>query len=69
MRINFHGTYRYWKPAFGRGQWFEIAFGLGLYQGRRADTMPVMNFHYNPRDVDAVILSHAHIDFRTCLIS
>lgn len=35
----------------------------GLFQGRRADTYTKnLNFPYRPSKVDAVILSHAHID-------
>lgn len=35
----------------------------GLYQGRRADTYTRnQTFQYDPADLDAVILSHAHID-------
>ena len=35
----------------------------GLYQGKRADTYQVnLNFPFDPKSIDAVILSHAHID-------
>jgi metallo-beta-lactamase family protein len=34
-----------------------------MYQGKRSESYERnLNFRYNPRDVDAVILSHAHID-------
>ena len=35
----------------------------GLFQGRRSETYEKnLNFEYDPGDVDAMILSHAHID-------
>lgn len=65
MRINFHGAA---QTVTGSQHLLEInGFRLlldcGLYQGRRGETYERnLNFKYNPRDVDAVILSHAHID-------
>ncbi|RJP52139.1 MAG: MBL fold metallo-hydrolase [Anaerolineaceae bacterium] len=65
MRINFHGAAH---TVTGSQHLIEVngsklLLDCGLYQGRRADTYARnLNFHYNPRDVDAVILSHAHID-------
>jgi metallo-beta-lactamase family protein len=65
MRINFHGAAH---TVTGSQHLLEIngkklLLDCGLYQGRRADTYERnLNFHYSPRDVDAVILSHAHID-------
>lgn len=41
----------------------NILLECGLYQGRRADMERVnRNFPFDPKTVDAVILSHAHID-------
>lgn len=41
----------------------RILLECGLYQGRRADTYRMnRNFRYEPSSLDAVILSHAHID-------
>ena len=41
----------------------KILLDCGLYQGRRADTLDRgRNFLFDPDSVDAVILSHAHID-------
>ncbi len=41
----------------------QILLDCGLFQGRRADTYQVnTNFPFNPREIDAVLLSHAHID-------
>jgi len=65
MRINFHGAAH---TVTGSQHLLEIngsklLLDCGLYQGRRADTYERnLNFHYDPHDVDAVILSHAHID-------
>jgi len=65
MRINFHGAAH---TVTGSQHLLEIngsklLLDCGLYQGRRADTYERnLNFHYSPREVDAVILSHAHID-------
>jgi len=65
MRINFHGAAH---TVTGSQHLLEInghrlLLDCGLYQGRRADTyLRNLNFAYDPRSVDAVILSHAHID-------
>lgn len=41
----------------------KILLECGLFQGRRKDTYDQnKNFKYNPSDIDALILSHAHID-------
>ena len=65
MRINFHGAAH---TVTGSQHLLEIngkklLLDCGLYQGRRKDTYERnLNFQYEPRGVDAVILSHAHID-------
>jgi metallo-beta-lactamase family protein len=65
MRVNFHGAAH---TVTGSQHLLEIngkklLLECGLYQGRRADTYKRnLNFHYEPRGVDAVILSHSHID-------
>jgi len=65
MRINFHGAA---QTVTGSQHLLEIngsrlLLDCGLYQGRRADTYERnLKFAYDPRTVDAVILSHAHID-------
>ena len=65
MRINFHGAAH---TVTGSQHLLEIngsklLLDCGLYQGKRADTYDRnLNFHYDPKSVDAVILSHAHID-------
>ncbi|MGA9533342.1 MAG: MBL fold metallo-hydrolase [Anaerolineales bacterium] len=41
----------------------RLLLDCGLYQGHRKDSYEVnQNFQFSPKDVDAVILSHAHID-------
>jgi metallo-beta-lactamase family protein len=41
----------------------KLLLDCGLYQGRRSDTYQRnLNFPFDPKDLDAVILSHAHID-------
>jgi metallo-beta-lactamase family protein len=65
MKIHFHGAA---QTVTGSQHLLEIngyklLLECGLYQGRRADTYQVnQNFPYNPAKVDALILSHAHID-------
>ncbi len=65
MRITFHGAAR---TVTGSLHELEvdgkrILLDCGLYQGRRADAERInRNFAFRPEDVDAVILSHAHID-------
>lgn len=65
MRIHFHGAA---QTVTGSQHLLEIngyrlLLDCGLYQGRRVDTYARnLNFAYDPRKLDAVILSHAHID-------
>src|SRR6266516_2009918 len=65
MRIHFHGAA---QTVTGSQHLLEInghrlLLDCGLYQGRREETYQRnLNFSYDPRKVDAVILSHAHID-------
>ncbi len=65
MRIHFHGAA---QTVTGSQHLLEInghrlLLDCGLYQGRREETYQRnLNFAYDPRKVDAVILSHAHID-------
>ena len=65
MRINFHGAAH---TVTGSQHLLEInghrlLLDCGLYQGRRSETyLRNLNFAFDPRSVDAVILSHAHID-------
>ncbi|MGQ9799884.1 MAG: MBL fold metallo-hydrolase RNA specificity domain-containing protein [Ignavibacterium sp.] len=41
----------------------KILLECGLFQGRRKDTFEKnKNFHFDPKEIDALILSHAHID-------
>ena len=65
MQIQFHGAAR---TTTGSMHLLEvngtrILLDCGLFQGRRADTMERnRNFEFDPASVDAVVLSHAHID-------
>lgn len=65
MRLTFHGAA---KTVTGSLHELEvegkrILLDCGLYQGRRDEANDVnRHFAFRPADVDAVILSHAHID-------
>src|SRR5512139_231312 len=65
MRITFHGAA---QTVTGSQHLLEInghrlLLDCGLYQGKRADSYERnLKFAFDPRKVDAVILSHAHID-------
>lgn len=65
MRINFHGAAH---TVTGSQHLLEIngkklLLDCGMYQGKRSESYERnLHFRYNPREVDAVILSHAHID-------
>jgi metallo-beta-lactamase family protein len=65
VRIFFHGAA---QTVTGSQHLLEVnghrlLLDCGLYQGRRDDTYARnLNFAYDPRTLDAVILSHAHID-------
>lgn len=65
MRIHFHGAAH---TVTGSQHLLEVnghrlLLDCGLYQGRRDETYSRnLNFAHDPRKVDAVILSHAHID-------
>lgn len=65
MRIHFHGAARtvtgskYLLEIHGK----KLLLECGFFQGKRADTYEKnLNFPFDPRSIDAVILSHAHID-------
>ena len=65
MNIHFNGAAR---TVTGSQYLLEIngktlLMECGLFQGRRNDTYEKnLNFSFNPRHVDAMLLSHAHID-------
>src|SRR5512134_1292292 len=65
MRVNFHGAAH---TVTGSQHLLEInghrlLLDCGLYQGKRSESYARnLTFAYDPRSVDAVILSHAHID-------
>jgi metallo-beta-lactamase family protein len=65
MKISFHGAAqtvtgsRHLISVNG----YNVLLDCGLYQGRRKETYQRnLNFPFEPSRVDAVILSHAHID-------
>ena len=65
MNIHFHGAA---QTVTGSQHLLEIngrklLLECGLFQGRRSETYERnRHFHFDPKDLDAVILSHAHID-------
>jgi metallo-beta-lactamase family protein len=65
MKIHFHGAA---QTVTGSQHLLEInghrlLLDCGLYQGKRAESYERnLKFSYDPRKVDAVLLSHAHID-------
>jgi len=65
MKIHFHGAA---QTVTGSQHLLEInghniLLDCGLYQGPRAEAnLRNRSFSFEPADVDAVILSHAHID-------
>jgi metallo-beta-lactamase family protein len=65
MQVIFHGAARSVTGSMHlveiNGQ--RILLDCGLYQGRRQESYERnSHFPFNPRSIDAVILSHAHID-------
>ncbi len=65
MRIVFHGAARTVTGSrhLVEVNGYRILLECGLYQGRRKDTYERnRHFGFNPRKIDAVLLSHAHID-------
>lgn len=66
MEITFHGaaqTVTGSKHLLHLDDGYKILLDCGMFQGRGVDS-DVLNrdFGFNPREVDCVILSHAHID-------
>lgn len=65
MNIHFHGAA---QTVTGSQHLLEInghklLLECGLFQGRRSETYERnRHFHFDPKTLDAVILSHAHID-------
>lgn len=65
MKIEFHGAAQTVTGSrhLIRVNGANLLLDCGLYQGRRRDTYDRnLNFPFPPKKVDAVILSHAHID-------
>lgn len=65
MRITFHGAAR---EVTGSMHLIEvnnqrILLECGMYQGRRAETYERnLHFPFDPKTIDAMVLSHAHVD-------
>ena len=65
MKVTFHGAA---QTVTGSQHLLEvndsrILLDCGLFQGRRKESYERnRSFKFSPRDLDAVILSHAHID-------
>jgi metallo-beta-lactamase family protein len=65
MQLEFHGAARTVTGSrhLLRLNGHQLLLDCGLYQGRRSDTYQRnLNFPFDPKEIDAVILSHAHID-------
>ncbi len=65
MRITFHGAVRSVTGSLHQveGGGTRVNLDCGLFQGRRAESNERnRRFPSDPKDVDAVILSHAHLD-------
>jgi metallo-beta-lactamase family protein len=65
MQLEFHGAARTVTGSrhLLRLNGHQLLLDCGLYQGRRSDTYQRnLNFPFDPKQIDAVILSHAHID-------
>lgn len=65
MKLTFHGAAQEVTGSMHllevNGQ--RILLDCGLFQGHRADTYERnLNFPFDPKSIDAVVLSHAHID-------
>ena len=65
MQITFHGAA---QEVTGSMHLLEVnghrvLLDCGMFQGRRVDTYERnLHFPFEPKDIDALILSHAHID-------
>jgi metallo-beta-lactamase family protein len=65
MEITFHGAAQTVTGSqhLLRVNGYTLLLECGLFQGRRKETYKRnRNFHFDPTKVDAVLLSHAHID-------
>ena len=65
MKLTFHGGVRgvtgsrHLINCNGK----NVLLDCGLFQGHRRDTYELnLNFPFDPREVDAVVVSHAHMD-------
>ena len=65
INLTFHGAVRNVTGSRHLLQYnnHSILLDCGLYQGRRKDTYEKnLNFPFDPSSIEALILSHAHID-------
>lgn len=65
MRLTFYGAARTVTGSMHllEANGHRLLLECGLFQGRRADTYARnLSFPFEPRSIDAVVLSHAHID-------
>ena len=65
MQIHFHGAAQTVTGSqhLLKVNGYRILLDCGLYQGRRNESYSRnLNFAYDPKKIDAVLLSHAHID-------
>ncbi|MBN1375439.1 MAG: MBL fold metallo-hydrolase [Dehalococcoidia bacterium] len=65
MNISFHGATRTVTGSrhLINVNGYNILLDCGFFQGRRAETYERnLNFSFDPQSVDAVIISHAHMD-------
>ena len=65
MKITFNGAARTVTGSqyLVESEHARILLECGLFQGRRGDSYTRnLNFRFDPRSLDAVLLSHAHID-------
>ena len=72
MKIEFHGAARTVTGSrhLLKANGHQVLLDCGLFQGRRDESDRLnREFGFNPRDVDAVVMSHAHIDHSGALPS
>lgn len=65
MQVQFHGAAQHVTGSMHLVQCgkFRVLLDCGLYQGKRSEAYDVnRRFPFEPAQIDAVVLSHAHID-------
>ena len=57
------GTCHELQVEYQPGKWSRVLLDCGLFQGRRIEAVEKnVTFTFKPTDIDAVVLSHAHMD-------